>query len=181
MKNLLEQVQKRTQENIVKKATKKNICDSMHEILFDGKQELSRVDIIAMITVERLKEIYPNLKDSDTLNDEQIRKVNSINITVKNGLDTAVCNGSTSSSYCSNPKYKNYKLVKTGDKLKIVERKQNLIRPVRLKIQPVLNGMKTDNLIKLIMATIGLAIILVALIAGAVYNTVRYGIEVFRK
>jgi hypothetical protein len=120
--SLLEQVQERTKKNIVKVGTKKNICDSLHEILFDGKQELRRVDIIAMITLERLKEEFPKLKDDDQLTDEQLKRINSLNITVKNGLDTAVCNGSTSSSYCSNETYANFELIKTGDKLKIIEK-----------------------------------------------------------
>jgi hypothetical protein len=122
MKSLLEQVQARTEKNVVKQTTKKNICDSIHEILFDGKQELSRVQVIGIITLERLKDIYPELNDKSVLTEEQLKKVNSINITVKNGLDTAVCNGSTSSSYCSNPNYQDYKLVKTGSKLKIVKK-----------------------------------------------------------
>jgi hypothetical protein len=122
MKSLLEQVQARTEKNVVKQTTKKNICDSIHEILFDGKQELSRVQVIGIITLERLKDIYPELNDKSVLTEEQLKKVNSINITVKNGLDTAVCNGSTSSSYCSNPNYQDYKLVKTGSKLKIIKK-----------------------------------------------------------
>jgi hypothetical protein len=118
---LLEQVQKRTEQNVVKSTIKKNICDSIHEILYDSKQELSRVEVIGIITLERLKEVYPKLKDSDVLTDEQIKKIDSINTTVKNGLDTAVCNGSTPSSYCSNPNYDKFRLVKTGNKLKIVD------------------------------------------------------------
>lgn len=120
---LLEQVQQRTQQNVVKSSTKKNICDSIHEILYEGKKELRRVEVIGLITLERLKEVYPKLKDTDELTDEQIKKLDSINITVKNGLDTAVCNGSTPSSYCSNPNYEKFKLIKTGDKLKIVDKK----------------------------------------------------------
>lgn len=123
MKTLLEQIQERTQKNIVKSTTKKNMCDSIHEILFDGKQELDRIHIIGIVTMERLKDMYPELKEGDKLTDEQLKKINSINITVKNGLDTAVCNGQTSSSYCSNPTYKDFELIKTGSKLKIVKRK----------------------------------------------------------
>lgn len=124
MKNLLlSQVIEKTRSNIVKVSTKKNICDSLHELLFEQKQELRRTDIIALITLERLKEEYPDLKDDSVLTPEQIKRVNSLNITVKNGLDTAVCKGSTSSSYCSNEKYAKFELVKTGDKLKIIERK----------------------------------------------------------
>jgi hypothetical protein len=122
MKNLLEQVLERTTKNIVKSSTKKNMCDSIHEILFDGKVELERIQIIGMVTLERLMEEFPKMKDSDTLTDEQLKRINSINITVKNGLDTAVCQGSTSSSYCSNPNYSEYKLVKNGSKLSIVKK-----------------------------------------------------------
>ena len=122
MKTLLEQVQLRTEKNIVKQTSKKNICDSIHEILYDGKQELSRIQIIGMITLERLKDEFPDLNEKSVLTEDQLKRINSINITVKNGLDTAVCNGSTSSSYCSNPNYQDYKLVKNGSKLKIVKK-----------------------------------------------------------
>jgi hypothetical protein len=120
--NLLQQVQLRTQKNIVKQTTKKNVCDSLHEILFDQKQELSRIDIIGIITEDRLLQEFPELNENSVLTDEQLKRIDSINITVKNGLDTAVCNGSTSSSYCSNPNYKDYKLIKNGSKLKIVKK-----------------------------------------------------------
>lgn len=121
--NLLEQVTNRTKKNIVKSTSKKNICDSIHEILYVGKKKLDRVEVIGIITLERLKEEFPKLTDKTELTDEHVKRIKSINITVKNGLDTAVCNGSTSSSYCSNAKYSKFQLVKDGSKLSIIDKK----------------------------------------------------------
>lgn len=122
MKNLLEQVQERTRKNLVKQTTKKNICDHLHEELFEKKQKLSRKQIIDIVTEYRLLKEFPELSKNPKLEDKHIKRLDSIMITVKNGLDTAVCNGSTGSSYVSNSKYQDYKLNKDGDILSITKK-----------------------------------------------------------
>lgn len=119
MKTLLNQIQERTKKNLVKVTSKKNICDHIHELLFNQKREMTRLEIINEISEYRLKKEFPELKDDSVLNEKQIKRLDSIMITVKNGLDTAVCNGSTGSSYCSNSNYTDYELIKKGDKLSI--------------------------------------------------------------
>lgn len=122
MKNLMNQIQARTKSNLVKQTKKKNICDHLHELLFEQKQTLTRLEVINHITLFRLKKEFPNLNDDSKLDDKQLKRLDSIMITVKNGLDTAVCNGSTGSSYVSNPNYQDYKLNKDGDKLSITKK-----------------------------------------------------------
>lgn len=124
MKNLLEQIENRTKKNLVKQTSKKNICDHLHELLGDGKTEMTRLEVINHITLYRLKKEFPELDDKSVLNDKQLKRLDSIMITVKNGLDTAVCNGSTGSSYNANSKYSKYELIKDGSILKIQPRQK---------------------------------------------------------
>lgn len=122
MKTLLEQIQNRTKKNLVKQTSKKNICDHLHELLGDGKNEMDRLEVINHISEYRLKKEFPELTEKSVLDDKQLKRLDSIMITVKNGLDTAVCNGSTGSSYNANSKYSEYKLLKDNGMLKIVKR-----------------------------------------------------------
>ena len=122
MKNLLSQVLERTQKNVQTKTTKKNVCDSLHELL-SNKQPIDRQELIGLITYERIKDEFPQLDENSKLTDEQLKRIDSINITVKNGIDTAVCSGKTPSSYNSNPKYnKTWKLIKDGSMISIVKK-----------------------------------------------------------
>ena len=81
------------------------------------------VQKIDLIVEYRFKKEFSNLKDDSQLNEIQLKRLDSIMITVKNGLDTSVCNGSTGSSYISNQKYQKYQLIKDGSKLSIIEKK----------------------------------------------------------
>lgn len=119
--SLLEQVQEKTRKNLSSTA-KKNTCDMLHEILYVGKQELERDRIIGLMVFERLKMEFDGFEKQTELTDDQIKRIKSLEVTVKNGLDTAVCNGSTSSSYCSNPNYQDYELIKNGNKLSIIKK-----------------------------------------------------------
>lgn len=124
MKNLslLELVQKRTNENLKVKSTK-NTCDFLHDYLVDQmkSKKCTRKDVYMNLLLNRLKYEF-NLKDDSVLTDEQEQRLNELEVTVKNGLDTAVCNGKTPSSYNSNPKYSEYELIKRGETLQIVKK-----------------------------------------------------------
>lgn len=122
MKNLMNQIQARTKSNLVKQTKKKNICDHLHELLFEQNQTMTRLEVINHITLYRLKQEFNDLKDDSVLTEKQLKRLDSIMITVKNGLDTAVCNGTTGSSYVSNANYQDYQLVKTADKLSIIKK-----------------------------------------------------------
>lgn len=114
--SLLEMAMSATKENIVKGTRRKSINDSLFELLFTNGEVLTKQEIIARISLERLEaqmgaeELTPELFGSDEVQDVFAK----INKTVKNGFETAVCAGKTSASFQSNKRYSDYRLLKTA-------------------------------------------------------------------
>jgi len=121
MKTLREQIKSRTRKNI-KRSTRKNTCDMIHELLYN-KEPMERDELVGEILYLRLKDKYPDLKNIEDLKDSD-KIIDSLEVTSKNGLDTALAKGKGSSSYYSNKKYQDYQLIKDGSLISIVDKKK---------------------------------------------------------
>lgn len=109
--SLLDLAMSATKNNITTTSTRKSINDSLFEILFTGKEELSKAELIARISLERMEAKTDGELTAEIFNSEEGQKqFKAINKTVKNGFETAVCQGSTSASFCSNKRYVDYEL-----------------------------------------------------------------------
>lgn len=118
--SMLEVVKQRTQDLSKKSTTSFNTNDFLLELLLN--KEMDRRDVIDHIIVKRIEHNnidFESLNDKDK--DELIQKLFK---TSKNGLDTSVSDSNNNSSFSYNSKYDNYKLIKKGSTLKIVEVKK---------------------------------------------------------
>lgn len=126
MKNLMEMALAATQENVVKRSNKESVNESLYRILYEGKEKLTRTQLIARISLDRLinelgeEEVQKiATKDKEQFN-ELMKKTNK---TVKNGLDTSWSHSNNNSSFHNNPKYKNLSFEEIeGGKLQIVDK-----------------------------------------------------------
>ena len=111
-----------TEKNVTTRKTRKSINDSMFDLLYKQKQKMTRVQLIAAISYKRYEhEVGPiDQEVAEQLSSDKEWK--RINRTVKNGLDSAVCNGSTSASFCSNKTYAKYELVNEANKYYIIDK-----------------------------------------------------------
>jgi len=123
MLNLQELALKATESNVVKSTKKENVNDSIVRILYDGKKSLTRVQLISEISLDRLI-VEHSEKGLQKMTENEFKALIKVtNKTVKNGVDTSVSDSQNNSSFSYNPKYSHLKLVKTGDKLSVVDAK----------------------------------------------------------
>lgn len=124
MKNskLMQAALEATQKNVRTKKSRKSVNDHLFEMLYTEARELDRIEILNEITFKRYED------EIEEITDENISKVlkskdwAKIQKTAKNGIDSAVCNGSTSASFNANKNYANYELIKDGNKFAIIKR-----------------------------------------------------------
>lgn len=103
-----------------------NACDSLVEILYKRKQELTRVEIINEMLALRLEVDYGTMqKFTSEVPEASERKAiaNKMWKTCKNGIDTAISDSSNNSSFSYNEKYAKMKLKFEGGKYKIIDAK----------------------------------------------------------
>lgn len=113
--NLFDVVRNRTQDMNKKSKSAFNTNDWLVENLVDKTFE--RSEVINMIIVARIEHLG---HDTDKMSKEDLGKlIDSLYKTSKNGLDTSVSDSNNNSSFSYNPKYSDYKLVKTGSKLTV--------------------------------------------------------------
>lgn len=119
MKNLSQLALEATNKNLATKTSKKGVNDILLEILLEKSK--TKIEIISEISLMRLLEEKPNLTEVE-FGTEEIQKLwNSINTTVKNGFEQSWAKGQNNASFHYNDKFKNYSLIKTGDKYSIVK------------------------------------------------------------
>ena len=123
MKNLMELALSATEANVVKSTKKENVNDAIVRILFDGQKSLTRVQLISAISLDRLIAEHTEAGLQKMTEKEFKALIAVTNKTVKNGVDTSVSDSNNNSSFSYNPKYSHLKLVKTGDKLSVVDAK----------------------------------------------------------
>lgn len=121
MKTLQELALAQTRNNITTTSSRKSISDSLVELIKDNP--MTKVDIVSAITLDRLQESSSVEINADNFMDDDVqKKFSSINKTVSNGFDTAVCNGKTNASFSFNEKYNQYTLVKDKGMYSIVDK-----------------------------------------------------------
>ena len=123
MLNLQELALKATKSNVVKLTKKENVNDSIVRILYDGGEKLTRIELISRISLDRLISEHSKEKLQKLTEVEFKKLIQPVSKTVKNGVDTSVSDSQNNSSFSYNPKYSHLKLVKTGDKLSVVDAK----------------------------------------------------------
>ena len=125
MENLLELALQATRENVVKTTKKENINDALLRILYDEKQKLDRVELVARISLDRLISEYgeEQIQKMVEKDPEKFAKLmKATNKTVKNGVDTSISNSQNNSSFSYNEKYNDYKLELVKGKYQITKR-----------------------------------------------------------
>ena len=123
MLNLQKLALSATQKNVVKSTKKENVNDAIVRILFDGKKSLTRVQLIATISLDRLIVEHSEEKLSAMKKAEFEALIEITNKTVKNGVDTSVSDSNNNSSFSYNAKYAHLKLIKAGNELSVVAAK----------------------------------------------------------
>ena len=123
MLNLQELALSATQKNVVKSTKKENVNDAIVRILFDGQKSLTRVQLIATISLDRLIVEHSKEKLSAMKKAEFEALIEITNKTVKNGVDTSVSDSNNNSSFSYNAKYAHLKLIKAGNELSVVAAK----------------------------------------------------------
>ena len=123
MKNLMEMALKATEANVVKRATKENVNDAIFRILFEDGKKLTRVQLIAAISLSRVLDENGGeaevQKWSEKKFDDAMKDVNK---TVKNGVDTSVSHSNNNSSFHYNEKYEAYTLQEVGGKFEVIKK-----------------------------------------------------------
>lgn len=115
MKNLLEMAINATEQNLVKKTSKKSINDMLVKLLFDEKKVLTKLQIIGHISYDRLLKSNDEKELEKLSKDDLFKLLKPIQITVKNGFEASVCNGQNNASFSYNKKYDKYELIKNND------------------------------------------------------------------
>lgn len=121
MNNLLNIAIETTKKNIVKVSKKESVNDSLIEILYNQKLKLTRIELVAHISLRRLILEHGEDKLNEMKQEELKALLKKTNKTVKNGLDTSISNSQNNSSFSYNPKYDDYKLELKGDKFQITK------------------------------------------------------------
>lgn len=124
MKNLMELALEATKANVVKSSTKESVNDALVRVLYDGKEKLSRIELIARLSLDRLKQEHGEEKLEKLSLDEFKEMMAGVNKTVKNGLDTAVSHSKNNSSFHFNEKYNHLKLEEKNGLWQITKRRQ---------------------------------------------------------
>jgi len=118
-KDLMAMALAATSKNVSTTKSRKSINDHLFEMLYKEDRAMDRKDVINEISFRRLKEEVGEVTEEKLQKAIEDGEWASINKTVKNGLDTAVCNGKTSASFCSNETYVDYELIKVSNSLSI--------------------------------------------------------------
>jgi len=122
--SILDMAMNATKDNITTTRRKKSILDMLFSRIYDESNPkvgnpMKKTDLIGRMSLERLELEFEDLDEKLTpeafQTDETQKLFASINKTVKNGFETAVCNGSTQASFNSNKRYKDYELMKLED------------------------------------------------------------------
>lgn len=124
MKNLMELALEATKANVVKSSTKESVNDALVRVLYEGGEKLSRIELIARLSLDRLKAEHGE-DTLEKLDIEEFKKLMAgVNKTVKNGIDTSVSHSKNNSSFHFNEKYDHLKLEEKNGLFQITERKQ---------------------------------------------------------
>jgi hypothetical protein len=117
---LLQLAQELTIANLVKsRSSRKSINSYLTDILTEGVSK-TRMELTNEITFLRIQEKEEvNAKSFD--NEEFIARFAKMNKTVKNGLDTSIANGKSTSCFNSSSYSEDYKLVSNADKTYSIE------------------------------------------------------------
>ena len=106
-----------TKENLVKtRSSKKSVNDYLVEILGkDDKMSMTRIELTNEITLLRLQE-NEEVNEKSFQDSEFIERFKKMNKTVKNGLDTSISKGKSSSCFVSSRFKDDYELIENNDK-----------------------------------------------------------------
>lgn len=120
-KKLLNKALELTKSNIQKTGgTRISMNDRLLKHLLNN--ELERIEIVNLITIDRLEEKGFEIKDESFEDEEFLNEFAKMAKTVKNGVDTSLSNSNNNSSFSYNKKYEGYKIQKTEDnKYTIIE------------------------------------------------------------
>lgn len=126
MKDLMSMAMEATKDNVVKSTRKESVNESLKRILHDGKEKLTRLELIARISLDRLKAEHgeEHIQEMAEKTPEKFNEaMKDVNKTVKNGLDTSISHSNNNSSFHYNDKYKDLILREVNGKYEIVDRK----------------------------------------------------------
>jgi hypothetical protein len=117
---LLQLAQELTIANLVKsRSSRKSINSYLIDILVEGESK-TRMELTNEITFLRIKEKEEvTAKSFDDA--EFIERFAKMNKTVKNGLDTSIANGKSTSCFNSSSYSEDYKLISNADKTYSIE------------------------------------------------------------
>ncbi len=105
-----------TKANIQKtRSSKKSINDYLVEILGDGKTSMTRIELTNAITLKRLEE-NEEVTEESFKDEEFLGRFAKMNKTVKNGLDTSISKGKSSSCFVSSRYKDEYELLEDDNK-----------------------------------------------------------------
>lgn len=127
MKDLLSMALEATKENVVKSTRKESVNESLLRILHKDGRKLTRLELIAQISLDRLYAEYgeDEIKKIAQEDPEKFKKLmKGVNKTVKNGLDTSVSHSSNNSSFHYNDKYNHLELEEVNGKFQITPKKK---------------------------------------------------------
>lgn len=126
MKNLMEMALEATKDNVVKSTKKESVNESLLRILYNDKKKLTRTELIAHISLDRLISEHGEAEVSKWDRAKFNEMMKGVNKTVKNGLDTSISHSSNNSSFHYNEKYKHLSLqpttIKGEEKWEIVDK-----------------------------------------------------------
>ena len=101
MKNLSTLALELTRENLVKsRSSRKSINSYLVDILDDPKKQMTRIELTNEITLLRLQE-SEEVNEKSFKDAEFIERFKKMNKTVKNGLDTSIAKGKSTSCFVS--------------------------------------------------------------------------------
>ena len=123
VKTPLQMALEATRENVVKSTKKESINEALVRVLHKDGQKLSRVELIAQISLDRLQAEHGDLNEEDMIKIIMSDEFKAINKTVKNGLDTSISRSNNNSSFHYNETYSQYKLEEVAGKFQITLRK----------------------------------------------------------
>jgi hypothetical protein len=117
---LLQLAQELTIANLVKsRSSRKSINSYLIDILVEGESK-TRMELTNEITFLRIQEKEEvNAKSFE--DSEFIERFAKMNKTVKNGLDTSIANGKSTSCFNSSSYSEDYKLISNADKTYSIE------------------------------------------------------------
>jgi len=122
MKNLMELALKATEANVVKRATKENVNDAIFRILYRDGEKLTRVQLIAAISLSRMVDALGNEALEKMTKAQFEEAIAPVNKTVKNGVDTSVSDSQNNSSFSYNSKFAKYSLREVSGKFEVIKK-----------------------------------------------------------